>query len=60
MRNGKTTRALTKDFQPAASDAPGLEETRFASPIEMEELQKQLEKDAAARNAPGAPRPMRR
>lgn len=40
--------AVRRGLQPAVHDADGLDETRFASPIELEELQKQLDADAAA------------
>jgi serine/threonine-protein kinase len=56
---GRELQNIRRTLQPVVSEAPGLEETRFASPIEMEELQKQLEKDAAVRSAAAAPRPRR-
>ncbi len=40
--------AIRRTLQPAAHETDGLDETRFASPVELEELQKQLDADAAA------------
>jgi predicted Ser/Thr protein kinase len=40
--------AIRRTLQPAVHEADGLDETRFASPVELEELQKQLDADAAA------------
>jgi len=45
---------IRRNLQPPG-DAAGLDETRFANASEMEELQKQLEKDAAARSVKPAP-----
>jgi serine/threonine-protein kinase len=55
---GKELQIIRRTLAPAVAEAPGLDETRFASPIEMEELQKQLDKDAAAKagSAPVSPR----
>ena len=50
---------IRRNLQPVA-DTPGLDETRFANASEMEELQKQLEKDAAARSVAVAPARSRR
>jgi hypothetical protein len=43
--------AIRRNLLPAAGEADGLDETRFASPVELQELQKQLEADAAAATA---------
>jgi hypothetical protein len=40
--------AIRRNLQPAVHEADGLDETRFASPVELQELQKQLDADAAA------------
>jgi predicted Ser/Thr protein kinase len=40
--------AVRRNLQPAVSETDGLDETRFASPVEMQEIQKQLDADAAA------------
>jgi serine/threonine-protein kinase len=45
---------VRRTLQPVADDG-GLDETRFANASEMEDLKKQLEKDAAARSKPPAP-----
>jgi hypothetical protein len=45
---------IRRTLQPAG-DEVGLDETRFANANEMEELQKQLQKDAAAKSTPAAP-----
>jgi hypothetical protein len=40
--------AIRRNLQPAVHEADGLDETRFASPVELQELQKQLDADAAS------------
>ncbi|CAN5744303.1 hypothetical protein BH18ACI5_BH18ACI5_21430 [soil metagenome] len=45
---------VRRTLQPVADEA-ALDETRFANVNEMEELQKQLEKDAAAKSKPAVP-----
>ena len=40
--------AIRRNLQPAVSEPDGLDETRFASPVELQEIQKQLDADAAA------------
>jgi len=45
---------IRRNLQPL-TDTAGLDETRFANASEMEELQKQLEKDAAAKSVAAAP-----
>jgi eukaryotic-like serine/threonine-protein kinase len=51
---GRELQLIRRNIQPLP-EAEGLDETRFASPTEMVELQKQLEKDAAAKAQPPAP-----
>ena len=40
--------AIRRNLQPSVSEPDGLDETRFANPVELHEIQKQLDADAAA------------
>ncbi|MDQ3421512.1 MAG: PEGA domain-containing protein, partial [Acidobacteriota bacterium] len=48
---GRELQIIRRSIQAAASDAHGLDETRFASSSEMAALHQQLEQDAAAKSA---------
>ncbi len=48
---GKELQIIRRSIQAAATDAHGLDETRFASSSEMAALHQQLEQDAAAKSA---------